>query len=150
LINIDDILRVCEAATLGPWRTGREDMQSYDGITGEPFASVYADDPNPKMHLGEPLPYVIARVQDESENCKADARFIAASRSDVPALCQRVRELEESLAFRTAEMDRAKAEAGRMEYEVERLLAVVDDLLDAKTADELRVRSGWARKAVQG
>ena len=63
--------------TPGPWRTGREDMQSYDGATGEPFASVYCDDERAEMHLGEKLPYDIARTF--GDECKANARLIAAA-----------------------------------------------------------------------
>ncbi len=59
--------------TPGPWRTGRTDMQSYSG-DGEPFASIYCDDDRAKIHLGERLPYVIARCP--GNDCKANAEFI--------------------------------------------------------------------------
>ena len=68
--------------TPGPWRTGREDMQSYDGLTGEPFSSVYADSERGKMHMGERLPLLIAHVPGSEigrDEEKANARLIAAA-----------------------------------------------------------------------
>lgn len=59
------------------WRTGREDMQSYDAHTGEPFASIYCDDGKGTFHLGEHLPSVVAYVF--GDDCKARARLIAAA-----------------------------------------------------------------------
>jgi hypothetical protein len=49
-------------------------MQSYDSTTGEPFASVYADDPEGEMHMGERLPRTIARTF--GPDCKATAQRI--------------------------------------------------------------------------
>ena len=64
------------------WSAGREDMQSYDGATGEPFSSVYADDDRAGAHLGERLPLRIATIPGEKieqHEEKAIARFIASS-----------------------------------------------------------------------
>lgn len=66
------------------WRTGREDMQSYDGATGEPFASVYADDPNGEIHMGERVPRVIAKTF--GSDCKENARRCAAAPEMAEAL----------------------------------------------------------------
>ena len=62
--------------TRGPWRTGREDMQSHDSDTGEPFASVYCDE-GAEVHLGRYLPGVVAHTFGDA--CKANARLIAAA-----------------------------------------------------------------------
>lgn len=65
-----------------PWHTGREDMQSYDGNTGQPFSSVYATDDRGGIHLGKQLPLVIARVDGENierDEEKANTRLIAAA-----------------------------------------------------------------------
>lgn len=68
--------------TPGPWKTGREDMQSYEGLTGQPFWSVYAQDPRAGVHLGTPLPLLIARLpgaEIEQAEGRANAKLIAAA-----------------------------------------------------------------------
>ncbi len=66
--------------TPGEWRTGREDMQSYDANTGEPFTNVYVTDPRGGVHLGHSLPYTVARVfGDKDGESKANARLVAAA-----------------------------------------------------------------------
>lgn len=74
-----------EAATPPPWRAGRSDMVSYSG-TGEdgPFKNIYVDDPEPKMHLGRPLPLTVAR--GETDACVENAELIAALRNALPDL----------------------------------------------------------------
>lgn len=78
--------------TAGPWQAGREDMDSYDGLSGELFKSVYADDPRAGTHLSEDLPLVIARLPGnilERDELIANARLIAASPSlyEYVAMC---------------------------------------------------------------
>lgn len=85
--------------TPGPWQTGRTDMQSYDGLTGEPFSSVYrvADDPRTGTTADgkggtTAIPLVIARVPGthiEREEEKANAALIAAA-PDLLAACEAV------------------------------------------------------------
>lgn len=68
--------------TSGPWRTGREDVQSYDGTTGQPFSSIYADDDRAGMHLGHKLPLRVATVHGDHINQheeRANARLISAA-----------------------------------------------------------------------
>lgn len=67
--------------TAGPWKTGREDMQSFDGATGEAFTNIYHSTKSDGRHhvTKEPLPLVIGRA--EGDNNKANARLIAASPS---------------------------------------------------------------------
>lgn len=60
-------------------------MQSYDGLTGEPFTNIYADDDRGGKHpkLGDRLPLAVARAVAEEgvslEEQKANARLIAAA-----------------------------------------------------------------------
>lgn len=60
--------------TPGEWKTGREDMQSYDGATGAPFTNIYHKTITGRLHLGNPLPLVIGKAV--GENNKANAAFI--------------------------------------------------------------------------
>jgi hypothetical protein len=73
-----------EQANFREVRTGREDMQSFDAYTGEPFTNLYADDPNGKVHLGERLPETVATAFG-AEN-KPRAALIAALVNALPAL----------------------------------------------------------------
>jgi len=84
--RIGEIRNRLASITPGPWIPGRPDMQSYDAGTGEAFTNVYADDPQGRIHLGEPLPYTIARVHNESGRNKADAEFIGFAPSDIAFL----------------------------------------------------------------
>jgi hypothetical protein len=86
-------------ATPGPWEAGRADMQSYDGVTGEPFTNIYADNPDGRLHVGERLPFVVGRVFDESGRNKADAAFVVALRNATPALLSALAALQESERF---------------------------------------------------
>lgn len=73
--------------TSEPWTTGREDMQSYRGDTGEPFSSIYRRD-DERMEIVPDglggmsrLPLRIAYVDGKDiprEEEKANARRIAA------------------------------------------------------------------------
>lgn len=69
--------------TPGPWKTGRDDMQSYDGA-GEPFTYIYHATLKDGEHLGQPLPLTIGRA--EGENNKANARLIASAPDMLAAL----------------------------------------------------------------
>jgi len=87
-----------DAATEGPWFSGRQDMTSYDDM-GQ-LKNVYG--PHTYPHHTIPHTQVPVEVaQARGENCMADAPFIAAARTDVPMLAdvvvqlvERVRELE--------------------------------------------------------
>lgn len=99
--------------TRGEWRTGREDMQSYDGATGQPFSSVYVDDKRAGKHLGEDLPLRVATIHGEHltrEEEKANARLIAAA----PDLLTALREIREACCsgegnLPAADIERAQA-----------------------------------------
>lgn len=65
------------AHTPGPWKTGREDMQSYTGDGEIAFTNIYQGSP----------PQPIGRA--EGDNNKADAKLIAAA----PDLAEALRAL---------------------------------------------------------
>jgi hypothetical protein len=65
------------AHTPGPWKTGREDMQSYTGDGETAFTNIYHQTLTDGEHLGRPLPLTIGRA--EGENNKADAKLMAAA-----------------------------------------------------------------------
>lgn len=95
--RLNEIRQRCERATKGPWSPGREDMQSYDGATDQPFSSVYADDDRAGSHMGHKLPLVIARIDGkdiEAEEEKANARFIAHARTDIPDLLAEIERMK--------------------------------------------------------
>lgn len=69
-----------EGITPGPWKAGRKDGQSFD-VNGSAFTNVYADNPNGEWHMGHPLPFVIAKVLDESGTNKENADLIASAPS---------------------------------------------------------------------
>ena len=82
------------AGILNEWRTGREDMQSYDGETGQLFATIYRDDPDGAWHLGERLPIVVSRIY--GANCKAVARAIVEQHNE--AIREAIRRREDGNA----------------------------------------------------
>ena len=115
--RIREIKERCEKATKGPWTPGREDMQSYDGATGQPFSSVYADDDRAGLHMGHKLPLVIARIDGkdiEAEEEKSNARFIAHARTDIPDLLAEIERLRGELAARPVLQSRNKSDAIRI------------------------------------
>lgn len=73
-----------EAATPGPWRAGSRETWL-----------VFRDIGNPD-HMAPALGRVVAHVNQHFPYA-ADANFIAAARTDVPALCDRVEALEAAL-----------------------------------------------------
>lgn len=92
--SVEELRELSERATAGEWRTGREDMQSYDGETGKPFRSIYCENERAEMHLGHRLPFVVARLFGEDEKDldvdMANAAFIVASVNYVRALLTRL------------------------------------------------------------
>ncbi len=85
--DIAIIRKRCEEATAGPWHHHR------DGIISDVLAPCsierFRDDPEMRI--------VIAEVAKAFSNNHEDAAFIAAARSDMPALCGYVDRLEEDV-----------------------------------------------------
>ncbi|GAB7039728.1 MULTISPECIES: hypothetical protein [Catenuloplanes] len=97
-LNLNAIRRRCETATPGPWMTG-----SYFGArTLGPAVAVISGN-LPPIEL------------DPLRNGKADARFIAHARKDVPALL--------------AEVERLSAEVTELRHAAERARPVVEAAL---------------------
>ena len=87
-LDLEAVRSRVEAASVGPWKEGRHDLQSYDGVSGEPFTNVYGAEVE-RMHLGHARPFTIARALHD-ENNKSDAEFIAHARTDIPILIAEV------------------------------------------------------------
>jgi hypothetical protein len=90
-VTYDDFYRAVEeranAATAGPWKSYREAIAHGSNIpSGNAFIT--------HGHAGEEISFI--EVVDGGYR---DAPFIAAARTDVPALVARCRALEEALAF---------------------------------------------------
>ncbi len=77
-MTVAEMRKLLEGATPRPWRAGRPDMQSFDGVTGEPFTNLYWDDPDEKMHLGHKLPGHLAKCVSKYGD-KPDAALIVAA-----------------------------------------------------------------------
>ena len=65
-----------EDATKGRISAGRSDMQSYHGLTGEPFTNVYHDTISDRTCDGIPLPMVICKAVG-AQNKEIAARIVA-------------------------------------------------------------------------
>lgn len=117
-LDLDAIEARAEAATDGPWMVGAEVSKDLGIVNAHWFGSV---DPEVGIILGE------AGLHD--------AEFIAAARTDVPALVARVRELEATVE----RMRRARAEVP-MPF-CERDGKIVRDLLLKLNAAEAGERS---------
>lgn len=81
--QLEELERLETEATPGDWRSSRKDMDSYD-LNGNFFVQIYADDPEPKMHMGQPLPMVVARLQEGDP--RVSAALIVASRNSLKEL----------------------------------------------------------------
>src|SRR5690606_22945170 len=80
--RLAELERLCAEATPGPWRTSREDMESYAlDESGEWGHVVYIYRPD-----GHRMPVF-------GERAREDARFIGAARAALPALIAEVRAL---------------------------------------------------------
>lgn len=88
-MRLERIKKLCAEATPGPWRKGRDDMDSFDAQTGEQFANVYGphEVDHPSAQITRKVPTVVARVLAEgSDDCHVDARFVAEARILLPWL----------------------------------------------------------------
>ena len=103
--DIDAIRKLADAATDGPWTTGADKAWA-DALT--PWALI----PNADYPLTELKP---------GPQGAADAEFIAAARTHVPALCDEVEQLRTRVADRNASLDRVTAERNAARDEAARL-----------------------------
>lgn len=84
-IDLDGIERRVNAATKGPWIEGRPDMATL--VDGFDSKWIYAGD--------QYCALASSRIDGSWEDVMSNARFIAAARTDVPALVAEVRRLRE-------------------------------------------------------
>jgi hypothetical protein len=82
-LDLDEIEARANAATPGPW-------EAYFTLHGDPMVVEQGQGPFGAVTLPSTAP---------DDYGKANAEFIAHAREDIPALVQRVRELEQTLAF---------------------------------------------------
>ena len=110
-VDIAGLRALAEKATPGPW-----------GLDGEPGGDLCTDD----CEVGgfvDGRPVVLLRV-NVRRGGMANAAFIAAARSAVPALCDRVEELERENAYLRAceeALIEAKRQRDEKSYEARRL-----------------------------
>ena len=81
--HLDEIEARAEAATPGPWRASLLDGVTYEDGSSSHVAGIY-----PGSTSGPPPVFVTNSID------RRDAEFIAASRTDVPALLAEVRRLQ--------------------------------------------------------
>lgn len=101
MITQDQIQQIkdrAEAATAGPWEF-RENEFNMDGDNGDHIGAIRS------------LDWWIAAIDDAGwdEDAKANATFIAAARSDIPALIAHI----EALQAEVADLDKALGECRR-------------------------------------
>ena len=85
MIDLDELMRLHEAATPGPWEVNIGDFESEDGYGTVTAPYVEAD--------GKTICVPFDRGPDD-ENDEADAAYIVAACNAVPELVARIRELE--------------------------------------------------------
>lgn len=104
----DDLARIeelAEKATPGPWNAG-----GYSDYPGDEGSAITAGAEGTMEERG--IAYAVEYSWTTPESCKADAEFIAAARTAVPALVAGVRSRDERIAELEAARDaRVKAEA---------------------------------------
>jgi hypothetical protein len=99
-LDLDAIEARANAASTGPWRINTSDKMGEDWLIGG--FGLGRDDDGTHYYIVT-TDGVRASRFDNSEGAKSDAEFIAAARTDVPALIERIRELE---GVRNEEMKR--------------------------------------------
>ena len=109
--DIDAIRKLADAATDGPWTTGADKAWA-DALT--PWALI----PNADYPLTELKP---------GPQGAADAEFIAAARTHVPALCDEVEQLRTRVADRNASLDRVIAERNAITAERDEYAAALTE-----------------------
>ena len=90
MVNLDELMRLHEAATPGPWKVNIGDFESEDGYGTVTAPYVEAD--------GKTICVPFDRGPDD-ENDEADAAYIVAACNAMPELVAQIRELEEQVIF---------------------------------------------------
>jgi hypothetical protein len=105
--DLDAIETRTNAATPGPWCT--DSWEIYQGTAYVPGIS---------MWIGE-----TCRGTTSPEQDRADAEFVAAARTDVPALLAEVARLKRQREYLLGQLAKRDAESGREEAALRKLLA---------------------------
>lgn len=90
MIDLDELMRLHEAATPGPWKVKNGDFESEDGYGTVTAPYVEAD--------GKTICVPFDRGPDD-DNDEDDAAYIVAACNAVPELVARIRELEDAAGF---------------------------------------------------
>lgn len=139
MTDIEALLKLCEAATPGPWkRTGHYFIQSRHGDRSH-VAFCPPVQPRPRMN-SRGAPPDQPEYQPEQQPV-ADAEFIAAAREAVPELCRELKDAREWLA-RFAQ-DSEAYELGRRAGLAEAVAAADGEV--GRLAGDAQARSGDAR-----
>lgn len=118
-VDVTKVAARAQAATEGPWPIEREELS--DDFSDEEQATAFP------MTIGpiQSWEHALSNITDEEvAQVEADAAFISASRTDVPALCDALQEQDEELATVIAEREEARALARRL-VATERVLTCV-------------------------
>ena len=94
MIDLDELMRLREAATPGPWKVNIGDFESEDGYGTVTAPYVEAD--------GKTICVPFDRGPDD-DNDEDDAAYIVAACNAVPELVARIRELEAEIKRRDAQ-----------------------------------------------
>lgn len=130
--RIAEIRQRCEAATSGPWEHANDEQPPYGSIESSTGGSVCCITEHASM---------AARIRTGETYSHADARFIAASRSDIPDLLSEIDRLNKvveefvsaSTAFRRMFLTLPKSVFNKVSGEM-------NALMDALDAAELEAR----------
>lgn len=101
-LDLDAIKARAEAATEGSW-----EAQDYSGDPGDEGSCITAGEPGTMQQRA--IAYAIDYSWTTTESCAADATFIAAARTDVPALVAEVERLRADLATANTIMEAQRA-----------------------------------------
>jgi len=115
--ELDEIAARATAATPGPWRNHDTHLGQYG------YAATVLSGEGNDTDLHAWLPTMSQTPWDETRNVWADAAFVAAARTDVPALLAEVARLKGQRKYLIGQLAKRDAESGRADEAVRQFLA---------------------------